>query len=386
MFTTLPVTSTLLHWPCTAGNSLPALLSNVLCRPQNGAALLSLLQGLPPWQIHSAPARLEHAFARTWAISARSSGALQVLTSKDELELYIVQRSLCTTHRTGCRYSASILGIEGVDALAHMADGDAASAADEVFELGVRTVALHNTGHNAAGGSRHGEATGGDALTAWGRDLVRRLQELGVLVDLTHSSDALIREVLAMNLTRPLALTHIVPASAASRCSFAGGALGRQPGVGAEQYPAPAVVADTLLRDVAAAGGVIGMSFAACVGANGSAVGPWAHDPVSGVAADIAALVALVGADRVALGSDWDGGIVIPDALDATGSPLLQEALRTQGLTAEQVDQVMGGTALQLLRDTLPSDLEMAETAARGVASRRVTTIGEDGTTYDVWL
>jgi membrane dipeptidase len=353
----------------------------------NAGALLSLLHGLPPWKVLSPAAQLEHAFARTWAESAGSSGALQVLTSRDELELYVVQRSLCpasTSQGQGCRYSAAILGIEGVDALAGMGGGNAAAAADEVFLRGVRCVALHHAADNAAGRSRHtASGAGGESLTAWGAALVARLDTLGVVLDLSHSHDEAITSLLAANLTRRMALTHVVPAAVAASCAASGGAMGRRPG---SWGPPVAVVDEALLSAVAAGGGVIGVSFAACVGPDGAAVGPWAADPVGGVAASVASLVALLGAHHVALGSDWDGGVVLPTALDAAGMPALREALLAAGLTPEQEGLVTGGTALQLLRDTLPSDLEMAETAARGVASRRVSVLNDDGTTYDVWL
>lgn len=366
--------------------SLPAPFSVLSATWEtNAGALLSLLHGLPPWKVLSPAARLEHAFARTWAESAGSSGALQVLTSRDELELYVVQRSLCSaTTGKGCRYAAAILGIEGVDALAGMGGGDAAAAADEVFERGVRAVALHHAADNAAGRSRHGAGgAGGEALTAWGAALVARLDTLGVVLDLSHSHDDLITSLLAANLTRRVVLTHVVPAAVAASCVASGGAMGRRPG---SWGPPVAVVDETLLSAVAAGGGVIGVSFAACVGPESTAVGSWAADPVGGVAASVASLVALLGADHVALGSDWDGGVVLPTALDAAGMPALREALLAAGLTPEQEGLVTGGTALQLLRDTLPSDLEMAETAARGVASRRVSVLNDDGTTYDVWL
>ena len=361
----------------------PGPLARLAGRWENNAgALLSLLHGLPLWRVLWPPARLEHAFARTWAESAASSGALQVLTSRDELELYVVQRSLCSA--PGCRYSAAVLAIEGVDSLAHMAAVDAAAAADEVFERGVRCVALHHAADNAAGRSRHGSPAGqGEVLTAWGAALVGRLDTLGVVLDLSHSHDEVITALLAANLTRRLALTHIVPAAVAASCESSGGAMGRRPG---SWGPPVAVVDEALLRAVAAGGGVIGVSFAACVGPNGTAVGPWATDPVGGIASTVASLVALLGADHVALGSDWDGGIVLPSGLDAGAMPVLREALLAHGLTPEQEGLVSGGTALQLLRDSLPSDLEMAETAARGVAARRVSVLNDDGTTYDVWL
>ena len=332
--------------------------------------------------MYSPAARLEHSLRRAWSAAARSGGALQVLTSRDELELFVVQRALCAAQEgpPGCRFAAAVLAVEGAEA---MEGSDAVAAADALFERGVRSVALHHARANACGRSAHDPpASHGDAdpgLSEWGLALLGRLQELGVLVDLSHSSDALIRHATAVA-TKPMALTHVVPASAAQRCARAGGALGRPPG----QAGAPvAVVDDRTLSSFAAAGGVVGVSFAACVDPSGAAVDA---DPIRDVASRVAALLRSIGAQHVALGSDWDGGVVLPAALGARGMALLGAALRKEGLSEADLGAVMGGNALSLLRSTLPSDLQMAETAARGTASRRVTTVGEEGTVYDVWL
>jgi microsomal dipeptidase-like Zn-dependent dipeptidase len=62
--------------------------------------------------------------------------------------------------------------------------------------------------------------------------------------------------------------------------------------------------------------------------------------------------VDLVGADHFALGSDFDGGITAP--VDASGLPLLTEALDRQGLSETAIANVMGQNVFRLLRETLP--------------------------------
>ena len=77
---------------------------------------------------------------------------------------------------------------------------------------------------------------------------------------------------------------------------------------------------------------------------------------------------------------------MIPAGLDARGLPLLTSALGSFGLPAQDLDDVMGGSVLRLLRATLPSDAQLEQGDARGAASKRHTTEGDDGLVYEVWL
>ena len=79
-------------------------------------------------------------------------------------------------------------------------------------------------------------------------------------------------------------------------------------------------------------------------------------------------------------------GVVIPAGLDARGLPLLTSALGAFGLPAQDLDDVMGGSVLRLLRATLPSELSMAEHAARGASANRHSETGENGMNFDVWM
>jgi microsomal dipeptidase-like Zn-dependent dipeptidase len=60
-----------------------------------------------------------------------------------------------------------------------------------------------------------------------------------------------------------------------------------------------------------------------------------------------------VGVKHVALGSDYDGTVSVP--FDATGLPLLTEALLEEGFTPREIEQIMGENAVRVLRQTLPS-------------------------------
>jgi microsomal dipeptidase-like Zn-dependent dipeptidase len=60
----------------------------------------------------------------------------------------------------------------------------------------------------------------------------------------------------------------------------------------------------------------------------------------------------LAGIEHVALGTDFDGAV--ETVVDATGLPLLTEALLADGFTPPQIMAMMGGNALRVFRQTLP--------------------------------
>ena len=66
----------------------------------------------------------------------------------------------------------------------------------------------------------------------------------------------------------------------------------------------------------------------------------------------IAYAARLVGADHVALGSDFDGAVATP--FDVTGLPAITEALLAQGFGEEDIARIMGGNVLRLLGHQLP--------------------------------
>lgn len=59
-----------------------------------------------------------------------------------------------------------------------------------------------------------------------------------------------------------------------------------------------------------------------------------------------------MGVEHVALGTDFDGTVSVP--FDATGLPLLTEALLDEGFTPQETEQIMGKNVVQVLRRTLP--------------------------------
>jgi microsomal dipeptidase-like Zn-dependent dipeptidase len=208
----------------------------------------------------------------------------------------------------------ALLAIEGAQAL----EGDLHSL-DVLFDAGFRILGLVHFQDNAVGGSVHGSRKGG--LTGFGREVVRRAERLGMLIDVAHGSAALIEDVLALA-TRPVLNTH-------------GGVRGT-----CDNHRS---LSDAQARGIAASGGLIGIGF-------------WPRATCGGdVAAIVRALryaVDRVGVEHVALGSDFDGAVQTP--FDVTGLPQLTGALLQAGFSAGEIGQLMGGNVARVLLATLP--------------------------------
>jgi membrane dipeptidase len=86
------------------------------------------------------------------------------------------------------------------------------------------------------------------------------------------------------------------------------------------------------------------------------AVGYWDAAVCGNLPADIAEAIAygvkLVGVDSIALGSDFDGGIL--SAFDTSELVVVTDALLKAGLSETQIRAIMGNNMLKFLLDNLP--------------------------------
>jgi membrane dipeptidase len=270
--------------------------------------LLAMAQHWPAATWFSLKERALHEARRLDTAAARSGGRLTVVRSRSDLEAYLRRR------QAEPGITAGFLGLEG----AHALEGDLANV-DALFGAGFRMVALVHFFDNEFGGSAHGVRKGG--LTAKGRDLVRRLEERQMLVDLAHASASTVRDVLAAA-TRPVVVSHT-------------GVKGTCDNV--------RNLDDEELRGVARTGGLVGIGYwqTAVCGTEGRAI-----------ARAIRHAVQVAGIEHVALGSDFDGAVAEP--FDTTGLAEVTDALLAEGFTEPDVAKIMGGNALRLLAATLP--------------------------------
>lgn len=247
--------------------------------------------------------------ARLAATAEAAPEQLRILRTRGDLAALLADRA------AGARVVGGLIGAEG----GHALQGDMANL-DRLYEAGFRLMGLTHFFDNELGGSLHGsgESMG---LTPFGREVVEQMQKRGMVIDLAHASPQMVRDVLAMPGTRPI-VSHT---GIYSQCETH------------RNLP------DDLIQAIAAKGGVIGIGFWADVTCDASP---------DGVAAAIVAAVALVGADHVSLGSDFDGAVTT--GFDASQLASLTDALLRAGMHPDVITKVMGGNMMRTLAETLP--------------------------------
>lgn len=269
---------------------------------------LALAKRWPPATWRSLTARVLHFAASAQGFADRSDGAFRLLTSRAELWAYLADRAADPS------LTAGLLSIEG----AHALDDDPANV-DVVFDAGVRMISPSHFFDTAFGGSAHGMEQGG--LTPKGREMVRRMEAKGIVLDLAHASAATIDDALALA-TRPVVASHTGVKGVCDNSRN---------------------LSDAHLRGIAETGGVVGVGFWDT--ASGGKGPEW-------IARSIAYAVDRIGADHVGLGSDWDGAVEVP--FDAANLAVLTEQLLRVGLDEAAIRLVMGENVLRVLAQGLP--------------------------------
>jgi microsomal dipeptidase-like Zn-dependent dipeptidase len=245
---------------------------------------------------------------RLQAFAEASGGALMLIRDVADLAHLLERR------RNDPQVLGALLGAEG----AHAMEGDPANL-DVLFDAGFRMIGLAHFFDNEYGGSAHGIEKG--RLSELGRSTLRRMEELGILVDLAHLAPAALQEALDL-LVKPTVVSH-------------GGVKGTCDNL--------RTLSDAEVRRIAAGGGVIGIGYwkAAVCGT----------EPRH-VVDTIRYVVDLVGDDHVALGSDYDGATTV--GFDTSRLPALTQALIDAKLPEESIRKILGGNVLRVLEATLP--------------------------------
>lgn len=238
---------------------------------------------------------------------AAAPQALKIIRTRADLEAVLSARA------EGKPLVGGILGIEG----GHPLQGQIENL-DRLEAEGYRLIALQHFFDNELGGTLHSKAELG--LSDFGAQVVSEVAERGMILDVAHSSQQVVRDVLAMT-DMPIVVSHT---GLNSHCETR------------RNYP------DDLMREIAATGGVIGIGYWASVICDNSP---------GGVAAAIRAAIAAVGEDHVSLGSDFDGSVAT--SFDTSELAALTHALLAAGVAEGQIRKVMGENMLRVLRARL---------------------------------
>jgi membrane dipeptidase len=190
---------------------------------------------------------------------------------------------------------------------------------------GLRIVGLVHTYANELASSSGDVQPKGYGLTELGRAFVRRAFALGLLIDVSHSSDRTVSDVLSI-----ASETHgVVVATHSNARAIA---------------DHPRNLTDAQLRGIAATGGVVGVNF------HGPFLVRGRLAKLSDVVAQLKHLTEVAGIEHVAIGSDFEGDIRPPVELaDASRFPRLSAALARAGFTDQAIAAIFAQNALRVL-------------------------------------
>jgi membrane dipeptidase len=254
---------------------------------------------------------------------------------------------------------AAVLTIEG----GHQIDNDLA-VLRTYRRMGILSMTLTHFRSNDWADSSTGEPVH-NGLTDFGRQVVREMNAIGMIVDVSHVSDKTFYDVLQTT-TKPVIASH-------SSCRAISNI--------------PRNLTDDMLRALARNGGVVGVNFAASFlneqdadelkktaarqnalepNLTGAALDKFAaeeyfddkrrlemgHATVEDAAACIDHVAKVAGIDHVGIGSDFDGIDLVPHGLeDVSKVPNLTAALLKRGYSEDDIKKIMGGNFLRVIKE-----------------------------------
>jgi len=235
---------------------------------------------------------------------------------------------------------------------------------DHFFALGVRYITLTHALDNHICDSSYDTRHTHKGLSPFGREVVRRMNELGILIDVSHVSDDVFWQVMELSKAPVIAshssLRHFVPGFERNLSDEMVTALGKNGGVVQINFGSSFLTP--------AANGWFGAyrqeteAFAAAHGGAESseskafeeqwrAAHPFPFASLSDVADHIDRVVALAGVEHVGFGSDFDGvGDSLPVGLkDVSMYPNLIAELLRRGYSEREVELICGENVLRVM-------------------------------------
>ncbi len=284
----------------------------------------------------------------------------EVQRHPEDMFLATSSEDVLRAHREG--KIGVLLGVEG----GHMIDSSIA-VLRQLYRLGVRYLGLTHSGNTPWVGAAEYD-DGPEGLTDLGKEIVREMNRLGMLADLSHASEKSFYDTIETS-EAPILNTHAACRAVADH---------------------PRNLTDDMLRALTQNGGVLGVAYyagmlddeyrarfpelAAINRRRGQVRKEFADDkrrlseelwklnladvetigqpPLTRLVDHIEHAADVAGIDHVGLGSDFDSvGLKLPEGLEHIGkTPNLVEAMLDRGFSEEDVAKVLGGNALRAMQ------------------------------------
>ena len=249
--------------------------------------------------------------------------------------------------------------------------GDDLAQVQAFFDRGIRYITLAHSAANRLADSSYGVERKWNGLSPFGREVVAEMNRLGIMVDVSHVSDAAAAQAIELS-TVPViashsAFRHFTPGFERNISDELALAIARRGGVVQVPFGTAFVNAqaaadmqarfraragfDARNAELAAAGQPT--QDAAAFEAAWDREHPTPATPLSAVLDQIDHGVRLLGVDHVGLGSDFDGvGGELADGLRSVADfPNLVAGLLARGHSEEDVRKILGGNLLRVWRE-----------------------------------
>ncbi|HUH33033.1 MAG TPA: dipeptidase [Daejeonella sp.] len=306
-----------------------------------------------------------------YAYANRQIDTLQAWISRNPDKMMLVKTPADLSKAVNTGKLGSMIGVEG----GHMIENDLKNL-DHLFERGARYLTLTWNNSNpwatsAADENMSSQSTlSGESqkkgLTAFGKQVVQRMNQLGMMVDLSHVGEQTFWDAISTS-SKPVLLSH-------SNCF--------------SLSPVSRNLKDEQIRAIGKNGGVIGLNFYSgfltedyqnlyrgfrekykaerdsllklnpepyfaeeILSKKYAKELQQMRPPLSSIVDHLDHIVKLIGVDHVGFGSDFDGITSTPKGLDdITGYPLITKELIARGYSKKDISKIMGGNFIRLFK------------------------------------
>ncbi len=190
-------------------------------------------------------------------------------------------------------------------------------------DMGISYMTLSHNGDNDICDSAVQSNKEHNGLSDFGKDVVKEMNRLGIMIDISHTSEKTSFDVLEIS-EYPVIASH-----SASKAL----------------HNHPRNISDKLMKTIAEKGGVIQVCFYTYFLRNDKKA------TVKDIVNHIDHIVKTVGINYVGIGSDFDGGGEVIGLKAANEMPQLTFELLRRGYTEEQIAKIMGGNLLRVMEE-----------------------------------
>lgn len=202
-----------------------------------------------------------------------------------------------------------------------------------LYENGIRLITLTWNYENCIGSPNSRDPNVmKQGLKPFGTEVVERMNELGMIIDVSHLSDGGFWDCIRYS-RRPVVASH---SNARSLC------------------PHPRNLSDEMLRALGEKGGVAGVNFYSAFLKSSSGRGETLRAEMEDLIRHICRMIDQAGEDGVALGSDFDGfeTEALPEKISGVQDmERLWDAMRDSGITSRQIDKIASGNVKRVMRE-----------------------------------